>query len=389
MFGPIGLRVLVGVCVAISIPFVRRTLRRMGVTGSPQSMVLLLTLILSSGMWSTRPAMFSLPLLAITLNSLTEHTAAPTARKAWLLVPLVLLWANLHGVFVAGVVLIWCFTAGVLLTRRRRAIPTVGLAAAATLAGAVNPSGWAIYLHPLHVQRVSASISEWQPTTVRDPVGLLFVALLIATPLVLATRRRRPELGFVLAPPAFAYMGLAAEKNVWMAGVVMAPLVGMAVRDVLSDGSNVPASVGLSVVCCVLGGFGVLSTVAALDGQQSYDLLGEHVMPVAAVQRLGELPEGRVLNPYDWGGYILWKTPHVKVSIDGRNDMYGLAIFNEQDAVERLAPGWQDYLLRNDVQYAACRLPGTAGGRFTSSRRRMAYRLRGPTGRDIRAPRHS
>jgi hypothetical protein len=32
---------------------------------------------------------------------------------------------------------------------------------------------------------------------------------------------------------------------------------------------------------------------------------------------------GPVFNTYDWGGYILWRLPALKVSMDGRNTFYG------------------------------------------------------------------
>jgi hypothetical protein len=88
-----------------------------------------------------------------------------------------------------------------------------------------------------------------------------------------------------------------------------------------------------------------------LAGKSDSYLRAEGPFPEAAVQRLSALPPGRLVNPYSWGGYLIWKLPEFPVSIDGRADMYGDELLDEALVVERLQPGWRDFLEDNDVRY--------------------------------------
>ena len=48
------------------------------------------------------------------------------------------------------------------------------------------------------------------------------------------------------------------------------------------------------------------------------------VFPVAAVafvEKQGH--HGPLYNHFEWGGYLIWRLPHLKVSMDGRANIYG------------------------------------------------------------------
>ena len=61
--------------------------------------------------FETRPELVSYLLLAVVLHLLHRH-ALGKPSPLWLLVPIHLLWANLHGLFVLGWVAEGCFVAG-------------------------------------------------------------------------------------------------------------------------------------------------------------------------------------------------------------------------------------------------------------------------------------
>jgi hypothetical protein len=65
--------------------------------------------------------------------------------------------------------------------------------------------------------------------------------------------------------------------------------------------------------------------------------------PAAAVAFLAaqRLP-GPLLNPYDWGGYFIWKLyPQYQVFIDGRSDLYGDQLMNEFAATYQVKNDWK------------------------------------------------
>jgi hypothetical protein len=63
-----------------------------------------------------------------------------------------------------------------------------------------------------------------------------------------------------------------------------------------------------------------------------------------------EDPPGELYNPYDWGGYLIWRLfPERLVFIDGRADMYGDPFLLEYVDVASATPGWEDALASHDV----------------------------------------
>jgi hypothetical protein len=54
---------------------------------------------------------------------------------------------------------------------------------------------------------------------------------------------------------------------------------------------------------------------------------------------------GRLLNPYDWGGYLVWKLyPKQLIFIDGRADVYGDEFIDESIAAYYLRGDWDTSL---------------------------------------------
>jgi hypothetical protein len=65
------------------------------------------------------------------------------------------------------------------------------------------------------------------------------------------------------------------------------------------------------------------------------------IYPVEAAKALLADPGTRLLNDYDWGGYLTHVAPSIPVSIDGRPDMYGDQFTDDYVAMWRVNQGWQ------------------------------------------------
>jgi hypothetical protein len=57
-----------------------------------------------------------------------------------------------------------------------------------------------------------------------------------------------------------------------------------------------------------------------------------------------------MLNDYDWGGYLINELYPRKVFIDGRSDFYGPDLMNDFLVLSSVAPGWEDVLLKHDIE---------------------------------------
>src|SRR5207244_11941675 len=91
--------------------------------------------------------------------------------------------------------------------------------------------------------------------------------------------------------------------------------------------------------------FGIGLGIACVRGL-SEGKLGEgeaSVFPARAceeVQRRGY--RGPLYNSFDWGGYLIWRLPHLPVSIDGRTNLHGEERIQRSLGTWAGRKGWQD-----------------------------------------------
>jgi hypothetical protein len=77
----------------------------------------------------------------------------------------------------------------------------------------------------------------------------------------------------------------------------------------------------------------------------------EQQVPVAAVEFLqSELPPGKLLNSYNWGGYLIWALPEYPVFVDGRTDLYSDEVIDEWLGIVQAEEGWQELLEKYGIQ---------------------------------------
>jgi hypothetical protein len=59
-----------------------------------------------------------------------------------------------------------------------------------------------------------------------------------------------------------------------------------------------------------------------------------------------------VCNDYGVGGWLIWRHPNVRPTIDGRVEIYATGHVKEHIEFERATPGWQAYLGKTSCTYA-------------------------------------
>jgi hypothetical protein len=169
-----------------------------------------------------RAQLFSLVLFCVTLLLLRSETRAPS-RRIWLLVPLVAVWANLHGAVLTGLAVASAY----LMLERLRQQPFVVLGvltasiAALFLTPALLDSG-DYYLGVLRSEAALRGEGMWAPLSPHSPFDIVFVVM--AIPLVWFAYRSRLRPWELACVASFATITIHAGRNsVWLIFLIAAP----------------------------------------------------------------------------------------------------------------------------------------------------------------------
>jgi hypothetical protein len=216
-----------------------------------------------------------------------------TRRLVWALPAIALVWANCHGGFFLGWIVLAAY-----VVRDRRLLPVAALTIAASLA---NPNSYRVLavLAAYRRSELTASLIEWQrPNWWGRPYG--FDLLLYAAAAVLVARWRRVRLEHWVLFAAFAASSFAAFRNL----PLMAVLAPVLIAAYAAPRIAVPV---LAVIAATGAGYWRPPDPAAASW----------TIPEAAADFVAsaKLP-GRFFNTYEQGGYWIWRGR--RVFIDGR-----------------------------------------------------------------------
>jgi len=293
--------------------------------------------------WSTRPHIFTT--LIFTYFTLTLIYYYQTGR--WkVLIPLpfvMILWANLHGAFVSGLVLVGLFGIGLLLEKRfSLALKVGGLLAALILASWINPFGPQLVTHSfgyLQLDYLVDFTAEYQSPNFHHVTMWPFAGM-IALSILMGWRSRR-HLGWapLLLVSFWMASGLYSARNIPLYGqLTVIILAGEADRMLGEFSTRLDAYLTrMDQIGHRAWGWmwallfaGLLIFLEANGAVIDFAGLGNNfdpdVFPIAAIDALDEsgLPEGNVFNEFIWGGYLLYRVwPDRLVFIDGQTDFYG------------------------------------------------------------------
>jgi hypothetical protein len=274
-----------------------------------------------------RPHALALPVMVMwvgaLVNAVDRRRAPPLA-----LLPLMTLWANLHGGFMLGLALVgpialeaW-WNAGA--ARRQVAIQWIRFGGLALLAACVTPYGpesIAVAFRILRLGQALSIIGEWQPQDFSRVDGfeaclLLGLAFVLYRGVVLPPLRIAVLIGLL-------HLALAHARNAEVLGL-LAPLflAGPLARRAApaADAGSAPAPLGGIADSIVVAGMAALTL--ALAGTGGWAPRAQ-ISPAGAVAAIAARSAGPILNDYDFGGYLIHAG--IKPFIDGRTELYGEA----------------------------------------------------------------
>jgi hypothetical protein len=299
-----------------------------------------------------RPQLMSWVLLAATLPALRRAIAA--RRPPWWFIPVVWLWANLHGLWSAGLLLYAALVVGLAFEVGLRSWRVYGpflvVALSAFLAAGFTPVGPSLLLSPLQVRAYAGYVQEWAaPSILNHYLAPGFILLGIVV--VGWARQRRPVGSTTIALVLVAsYIGFSYIRTIPVAVIVFAPLVGEAWSGRDRDKAGLPMPVGVGWTSA-LGALAAFTLAAALVLPQIPGV--ERGSPWGVSKRLDALP-GRalVLNEYYFGGWLLWSARDTAPGIDGRTEIYAPQYVGDYLAAESLKGHWRQFVKDHDFDAA-------------------------------------
>jgi len=341
----------------------------------------------SSVHWLARPHLFTLLFLVLFFSWL-ERVRSGQSRIGgipyFVFLPVVMvLWTNLHGGFIVGILMVAVYGAGETLTvafsadsavrhaAAQRALAWFGTVLACLAASLLNPYGWRLHVHLFEYLRdpyASQHISEFLTLSFHHPAAIFFEALLLAGALAAFWYGSQGKFIESLLLLMFAHAGLLAARNIPLFAIVSTPLVAAAVTAWLERLPHFEVAAWLRRVATrfnqlaaktdttdriprwhLVSAFGFLFVVMVLFAQNppkqfraEYD---PKSYPADAVEVLRQDPSARVFTHDEWGDYLIWRLyPKEKVFVDGRSDFYGDDFENKYIDVLNVKNGWQQIL---------------------------------------------
>lgn len=318
---PFGLPLLLALCAGA-------LLRLMWLRGDRESeisewFVLSLSLIALGPWLLLRPATLGFPILAAELLLIDRHRRGGGRNLLWALIPLQILWANVHGFALigAGIAAWYAVCAWRPESSRRRDAPFIsGAAAAAVAATSLSSFGLGIFTGPLRVAGHSRYIMEWAPPSFDllvgyDPAVALLMLMALAA-LVWGREKngdRLPDaysLGLVLGSLGLALLRFRLTPIFIVAA---APALARRLAQTCRGWRSLPWLAGAAALAAP---FGILGQQVAPPGT-GFDPAW---IPVAACDFVeAQHLSGPVWNNLAFGGYLIWRfAPEARVFIDGR-----------------------------------------------------------------------
>lgn len=275
-----------------------------------------------------RPQVFSILFITLLIGMIADIRTGE--RPSRLLCPLMVLWANIHGGFVVGDILLVLAILGFLIQYRhdRKKLGRLVLwAFAGVLASFVNPNGWNAFIETFNfmgdsfgtvfVSEYRSSLALYNETSRVAALCLWAIALLHLTALGLSPRRFWPEIFISLFIIAF---GLKYIRNTGFIAISLLPVTGYyLVQAVNSCKINFPKYLHLVLVIACTA---LLASLTLNEWQIKKSSSGPifYTMPVEMGKFLKSAGlSGNLFNDYGIGGYLDWALyPQWKTFIDGR-----------------------------------------------------------------------
>ena len=323
------------------------TARANGATARSTFLVALLSVVAGPWGWTIRAQAVALPFFAATLWLLVDASRRGIRRRTFFVLPLLIVWANLHGSVILGAGLTVVLGAIELVRRRGSSWQALALVVAAPLCILASPYATklpAYYKLMLIDAPFAETLREWQRSTPSGTTLFFYCLAALTLALVAIPRSRRRLTLFELI--ALAVMMVGAFEAV--RGVIWFALATMAILPIALDGLIGRPDVVAPRVNRVLSTIAVaalaVAFVIALVLPTSWYLGRWPEREVRAVRQATLDPKVRIFATDRHSDWLLWRIPSLRgrMAFDVRFELYDRETI--EDIVRyngELGPDWK------------------------------------------------
>ena len=328
-----------------------------------------------------RPHLFTYLFTALWIVIL-ERLNKDKPNRWWLLLVMMILWVNLHGMFVLGIIIWGTYIVGSLLESpsrtwltdpHRKSMLTGG--ASSILATFLSPSGIKIWESIASLGSntyITSRIPEYQSANFHTPETWPFILLVMLVILGFARGRHKTSWSHIFLVASFAAFALYTSRMIPLFAIVAVPIVSKSLSDWLNQdfpnsrfsaieqnfskiNSSSNGVVWLFVLFLVVAL--IFQSGRTIDPQSKGNTFDSGFFPVQGIRWLNSHPQqGHMFNEFDWGGYLLLKlVPRQQIFMDGHTHIYGEALTREYETVVTLGKDWQQILDKYQITWAIVR----------------------------------
>jgi hypothetical protein len=331
--GLAGMRAVIFLDIAlvlIALGLVTATARAGGASSRSTFVIGLLAVVAGPWGWTIRAQSAALPLYAGTLWLLLDASRRGVRRRTLLVLPLLVLWANLHGSVVLGAGLTVLLGLVALVRERRVAWMPLALVVLAPVCVLASPYGTKLvaYYDLMLVDAPFAPIlREWQWSSPSGTTAMFWVLAIVGA-VLLALRRCRSRLAFYeLAVLVVTFVGAvqAVRGVIWFA-LACAAILPVALDGLLAKADVEAPRVNRVISLASLGALAV-ALLVFLVRPTSWYVSSWHEPQVAAVRAATRDPAVRLYATDGTADWLLWRIPDLRgrVAYDVRFELYGQA----------------------------------------------------------------
>lgn len=370
--GPAGIQFLRYVLIVMTIFIMYRTAMLRGASAVFAFTSISVGLILMSWGYSPviRAQIFTYFFFALSLFIAEYARKESNYFKLLWLLPIHVLWCNLHGGFIAGLGLIVLYALGEGLSGRRFA-PFILIFVGSCLATLINPYGvdyWQYFISAIIMPR--PDITEWHSvfkslktnTFVAPSILFLFLSFISLTAII---SRGKPYVTELIIIVALTYLGVKHIRHTVFLGIVFGVFMPVILMKIIHKATKHKFLfkkawlISLFLACFYLSINLVIGMLPSTTEMRSisrekiiptFSLAAPSlVYPVGALKWLEQNSfQGNILPVFQWGQYFIWTThPRCKVAIDGRYEtVYTFHTLKEYFDFHHARDGWKIFLYK-------------------------------------------